>query len=101
MGYLMISSVLYGLAHVTDVLFNLMTLVLIVSIAVSWFGVDPYNQYVRMVRNLSELICKPFRRFTDRIQGPFDFAPMLAMLGIVFLQKSIPMYLMRLSFQLQ
>ncbi len=97
----MISSLLYGLAHVADVLFNLMSLVLIVSIALSWFGADPYNQYVRMVRNLSDWMCRPLRQITNRIGGPFDLAPMLAMLIIVFLQKSVPMYLMRLSHQLQ
>jgi len=97
----MISSILFGLAHVTDVFFNLLTLILIVSVALSWFSADPYNPYVRMVRNLSEMICRPLRRFTDRIGGPLDFAPMLAMLIIVFLQKSIPMYLMRLSYQLR
>lgn len=97
----MVSSLLYGLAHVTDIVFNLMSLVLIISIALSWFGADPYNQYVRLVRGLSEWICAPLRPFTSRIGGPFDLAPTLAMLIIVFLQKSIPMYLMRLSHQLQ
>jgi YggT family protein len=97
----MISSLLYGLAHVLDVLFNLMTLVLIVSIAMSWFDADPRNQYVRLVRNASELMCRPLRQFTSQLGGPFDFAPMIVMLIIVFLQKSIPMYLMKLSHQLQ
>ena len=97
----MIGSFFYGLAHVTDVIFNLLTLVLILSMALSWFDVSPDNRYARWIRTASEMLCSPVRRWTASWRGPFDFAPMLVMLLIVFLQKSIPVYLMRISLQLQ
>lgn len=93
----MISRIFYGLGVVTDIVLNLITLLIIASVAISWFNGDPNNQYVQMVRSLTEPMYRPFRRFTRRIGGPIDFAPMLVMLIIVFLHKVIPGYLMALS----
>tara|TARA_B100000524_G_scaffold290640_1_gene165528 strand:+ start:120 stop:413 length:294 start_codon:yes stop_codon:yes gene_type:complete len=97
----MIGSILYGLAHVTDIVFNLITLLIIVSVGISWFNADPYNPYVQLVRNLTEPMYKPLRKWTQNISGPVDISPMIVILIVVFLQKSIPKYLMSLSLQLQ
>ena len=97
----MIPILLQGLAHVANIVLQILTLLLIVSIGISWFNADPYNQYVRMVRSITEPMYRPFRRFTSRIEGPFDFAPMIVMLIVVFLTKTVPAYLMYLSIQLK
>ena len=97
----MISSVLYGLAHLSNIVLNLLSLIIIVSIGISWFNADPYNPYVRMVRSLTEPLYRPFRKFTQKISGPIDFSPMIVMFIIIFLQKSLPRYLMLLSHQLE
>jgi len=100
-GVVMISSILYGLAHVTAIIFNLAMLLIILSVGISWFNADPYNQYVQLVRNLTEPLYRPFRKWTRNIGGPIDLAPLIVMLVLVFLQKSIPTYLMSLSHQLK
>lgn len=97
----MISSVLFGLAHVTNIVLNLATLVLLVSVAVSWFDINRYNPIVSKILYLSDTMCRPFRPLSRKIPGPFDFSPMFAMLVLVFLQKAIPTYLMALSYQLR
>lgn len=95
----MLSSAFYGLAHVVTILLNLATLIIVISIGLSWFNIDPYNQFVRAIQTMSEFMYKPFRPLTRMIPGPFDFAPFCAMLVIVFLQKAIPVYLMGLHYQ--
>ena len=95
----MISSVLYGLAHVTTIILNLALAVMIISVGISWFQPDPRNQFVSAIQSLTVPMYAPFRFLTRKIPGPFDFAPFFAMLVIVFLQKVIPIYLMELSFQ--
>lgn len=97
----MVASVLYGLAHVVNIVLNMLTLVILVSVFISWFNADPYNQYVQMVRSMTEPLYRPIRKYTSRIGGPIDFAPMALMLIIIFLQKSLPLYLMNLSHQLK
>lgn len=97
----MLASILYGLAHVVSIVLNMVMLVIIVSVGISWFGGDPYNPYVRMIRSLTDPMYQPFRRWTRNIGGPIDLSPMVVMLIVVFLQKSMPMFLMDLSQQLK
>ena len=97
----MISSILYGLAHVVSIVLNLVTLLVIISVAMSWFQASPYNQYVQIVNRLTEPLYRPFRKWTRRFNSPIDLAPMIVMLIVVFLQKAVPTYLMSLSIQLK
>ncbi len=95
----MASSALYGLAQVTTIILNLILGIMIISVGISWFQPDPRNQFVGAIRSLSEPMYRPFRFFTRRIPGPFDFAPFCAMMVVVFLQKALPLYLMGLAMQ--
>ena len=89
--------IINGLAFVLDLIFNLVQLLVIASIIVSWVNADPYNPIVRTIRAVTEPLYRPLRRFTSRIPGPLDFAPLLLILIIVFLQKSLIPYLVELS----
>lgn len=95
----MLASVLYGLAHVVNIVLNLALLMIIISVGISWFNVDSRNQFVSTIHMITEPMYRPFRYLTRKIPGPFDFAPFLVCLVIVFLQKALPGYLMLLSMQ--
>lgn len=97
----MLSSILFALAHLINIILNLAVTVLIISMAISWFQIDHRNQFVSAIETMSNTMCRPFRQLTRRIPGPLDFAPLCAMLIIVFLQKAVPTYLMALSFQMK
>lgn len=97
----MLSSLLFALAHVVNIVLNLALTVLIISVGISWFAIDHRNQFVSAIDTMSRVMCKPFRALSRKIPGPFDFAPFFAMLVIVFLQKALSTYLMGLSFQLK
>ena len=86
-----------GLAFVLDLIFNLVQLLVIASIIISWLNADPYNPIVRTITSITEPIYRPLRRLTSRIPGPIDFAPLVLILIIVFLQKSLIPYLVELS----
>ena len=86
-----------GLAFVLDLIFNLVQLLVIASIIISWLNADPYNPIVRTITSITEPIYRPLRRLTSRIPGPLDFAPLVLILIIVFLQKSLIPYLVELS----
>jgi uncharacterized protein YggT (Ycf19 family) len=92
-------TLFYALAHLSSIFFNLLTLLVIISVAISWFSVDPYNKYAQWIRKTTEAMYRPFRVITSNFSGPIDFAPMLFMIVVVILQKVIPTYLMGLSFQ--
>ncbi len=86
-----------GLAFVLDLIFNLVQLLVIASIIISWVNADPYNPIVRTITSVTEPLYRPLRRLTSRIPGPLDFAPLLLILIVVFLQKSLIPYLVELS----
>lgn len=89
-----------GLAHVLDILLNLIQLVVIASVIISWVNADPYNPIVRMISAITEPIYRPIRKYTSRISSSIDLSPIVVVLIVVFLQKSLIPYLIELSREL-
>lgn len=87
-------------AHILDILFNLTQLVVIASVIISWVNADPYNPIVRMIHTITEPIYRPIRKYTGRISGSIDLSPLIVILIVVFLQKSLIPYLIELSQEL-
>ena len=93
----MSSAVANGLAFVVDLILNMIQLMVIASIVVSWVGGDPRNPLVQMVKNATEPLFRPIRSLTSKIPGPIDWAPFVLILIVVFLQKSVGFYLHRVA----
>ena len=82
-------SLLSGLGYVLDMVLNMIQLVVLASIVVSWVNAPPNNQIVGMVHAITEPMYRPIRKMTRNLGGPIDWAPMVVILIIVFLQRSI------------
>ncbi len=93
----MTASLANGLAFVFNLVLNMVQLLVIASVVVSWVGGDPRNQLVQMVKSATEPIYRPLRRLTSRIPGQMDWAPFAALLVVVFLQKTVVFYLMQIA----
>lgn len=68
-----------------NLLFELVTLLIIVNIIFSWVSPDPNNIIVKTIYGLTEPILSPLRRFT--VIGPLDlsaFAAILLMQIVLF-----------------
>lgn len=68
-----------------NLLFELVTLLIIANIILSWVNPDPNNIIVKTIYGLTEPILSPLRRFT--IIGPLDlsaFAAILLMQIVLF-----------------
>jgi YggT family protein len=81
----MTAGIAEGLAAVINFFLSAIQLLVFASIIVGWVG-DRSNQIVIMIVNLTEPIYRPLRRFTGRIPGPFDWAPMIVLAIIIFVQ---------------
>ncbi len=77
-----------GFVSVIDLFLNMIVLVVIVSVLISLLGADPNNPIVRMVKDLTEPMYKPFRKILNRV-GPFDFSPLAIIAIIVFIQRGV------------
>jgi YggT family protein len=71
----------------------MMQLLIVASIIISWVGADPNNQIVTAIRTMTEPMFRPIRKLTKSFPGPIDWAPMILMLIIVFLQVGVVPYI--------
>lgn len=95
------STLFYVLAQASNVILNLLNLLVILSVAMSWFRPDPDNKYVHWIESVTEPLYRPIRSVVGHYTHPIDIAPMLVMFVIVALHRALPTYLMALSYQYQ
>jgi YggT family protein len=70
------------IGFVADVLYVL----ILARIVVSWLNVNPWNPVVRWLRRIVDPILRPFRRILPSFAG-IDFSPLLAILVIFFIAR--------------
>lgn len=95
----MTGAMLNGITAVLEIILNMIQLLVLASVVISWVGADPSNQIVQMIRAITEPLYRPVRRFTSKIPGPIDWAPMIVILIVVFFHRGILPYLRILAIQ--
>ena len=91
---------LLALAGVLDGLINVYSLVLLVSILVSWVNADPYNPIVRFLRSATEPVLARVRRSLPFVViGTFDLSPIVVMLVLQFLRTFLVGTLAELAYR--
>ncbi len=79
----------YLLYTVVNNVFNLLQIVIMIRIFLSWIPHDPYNQFIRVIYKVADSILRPIRDAIP-IQGMgFDFSPIIAFFLLGFLKKVI------------
>ena len=85
------------IARILEIILNMVQLLVLASIVISFVSGDPSNQIVQIVRNLTEPIYRPIRKLTRNLPGPFDWAPMIVMLICIFLTYGVVPYIRMLG----
>ena len=94
----MLGPLAEGIARIFEIILNMIQLLIIASVLISWVGADPNNQIVRMIHALTEPLYKQMRKLTKNLpQGPLDWAPTLLFLVVIFLQIVIVPYIRMLG----
>ena len=83
-----LGQLLASLAHLFDMIFNILYFLLVIRIILSWFGVNPYNDIVQILYKITDPILAPFRRLPLQI-GMIDFSPILAFMTLWFLRSFV------------
>ena len=83
-----LGQLLASLAHLFNMIFNVLYFLLVIRIILSWFGVNPYNDIVQILYKITDPILAPFRRLPLQI-GMIDFSPMLAFMALWFLRSFV------------
>lgn len=95
----MLAELVKALALLASFLFNILYIILVVRIIISWVGADPYNEIVRVVYSVTEPILAPFRRLPLQM-GAIDLSPILAFLLLSVLQSFVTRILYQLAARL-
>lgn len=86
-----------GIATILDLVLNMIQLMVLASIIISWVGADPSNQIVTAIRAMTEPLYKPIRKMTANFPGPLDWAPMILLLVVIFIQRGLVPYIRMLG----
>ena len=73
---------------VLALILNGYTIVLLVAVVVSWFGLSPENPVVRVTRALTEPLLAPIRKVLPAAGG-FDFSPMVLLFAIQLVRRFV------------
>lgn len=60
--------------------------VIIISAILSWVRPDPYNPIIQMLHRLTEPAYNLVRRFIPTVFGGMDFAPIILIFALIFLE---------------
>ncbi len=67
--------------------FQLIQLLILVRVILSWIPHDPYNHYIQTLYNFTDIILKPIREFLPFHNAPFDVSPIIAIFIIDFVKN--------------
>ncbi len=82
-------NLIVALATVVDYVLWAYMWVIIIRAVLSWVNPDPYNPIVRGLYAITDPVLSFLRRKLPLFAGSIDFAPIVAILIIVFLQRFV------------
>lgn len=82
-----VANLLIAVAQVLDYVLWAYMWILIARIIISWVDADYTNPIVRFIYAATEPVLDPVRRKLPMFAGGFDFSPIVAWLGVIFLQR--------------
>lgn len=86
-----------AVAVVLDYALTIYMWVIIARALLSWVNPDPYNPIVRVINNATDPLLYRIRRYLPFDLGGIDISPIIAILGIVFIQVFLVSSLHRLA----
>ena len=70
-------------ASILQIIINIYSVVIIISVVISWVNADPYNPFVRVLRNLTEPIYYRMRKWLPKLViGKMDLSPFVLLLAL-------------------
>lgn len=94
----LIAQLFSSLALLFGMIFKILYFLLVVRIILSWFPVDPYNNVVSTLYQITDPLLAPFRRLPLRV-GMIDLSPIFAFLVLAFLDHFIVGIFSNLAYQ--
>jgi len=72
-------------------IFNLLQMLIMIRVLLSWIPHDPYNQIIQILYRITEPILKPIRDILPMQSMGMDFSPIAAFFLLGFVKKFLLM----------
>ena len=86
----------YFLISLISNVFQIINMLIIIRVLLSWFNVSSYNQYIRFLYTITEPILAPFRNLLSSFNMGIDISPMIAIIALSIVRN----FLIRLLIQI-
>jgi len=96
-----LANLLEALATLMSIVLQLYMWVIIARAILSWVSPDPYNPIVRFLYNATEPVLYRVRRWIPSVAGGIDFAPLIVLLAIIFLQNFLVSTIRQIAWSLK
>lgn len=81
-----LSNFIVAAAKVIEIALTIYMWIIVIRALISWVNPNPYNKIVIFLYRATEPVLRPIRRMIPRHNLPIDFAPLIVLLVIMFLQ---------------
>ncbi len=72
---------------ILDLIFQLLYIALIVRVIISWIQVNPNNEIVRLIVQITDPLIIPIRRVLPPMNIGLDISPIIAFFALGFIRK--------------
>ena len=96
-----LSNFLYSIARLLDIVITILYWHIIIRALVSWVNPDPFNPIVQFLQRTTEPILSPIRRALRMQFWTIDITPIIAVLGLIFIQSFLVSTLKDLAMRLR
>ncbi|MCX6126491.1 MAG: YggT family protein [Proteobacteria bacterium] len=76
-------------SFIVELVLNLIYVLVITGVIISWVGADPRNALVQTIKKLTDPLFAPFRGLNEKLNLPIDVAPLIVLLILTTIQKGI------------
>jgi len=94
------ANFIIAIAQIVGAILTILTWTIIIRALVSWVNPDPYNSIVQFLYRVTEPILMPIRRILPAMGG-FDFSPIVALIGIMFIRSFLVQTLIEFGMRLK
>ena len=95
-----LGNFIIAIARIISAILTILTWIIIIRALISWVNPDPYNQIVQFLYRVTEPILMPIRRILPAMGG-FDFSPIVALVGIMFIRSFLVQTLIEFGMRLK
>ncbi|CZE49293.1 YggT family protein [Campylobacter geochelonis] len=92
---MILKTFLLAIAQILQLVIFAYTWVIIIGAVLSFVRPDPYNKLVQVIYRLTEPVYQYIRKYIPTTFGGLDFAPLIVLLGLQFLDKFLVTLVLR------